>query len=241
MGAATGGAAAYERRIHDERRVPTRDQFHDLCNGLVWLRFPSLKHHLNALQMAAMRRADQQGHVGGTVALPRGRGPLRDALTLLDENGALWCGPEPLLQAWRARDWQQCFVVDRATWRHARVLVIGHGLLDKLSAPRAAITAHAWPLPSPCPGDPDAVCGLEGAGVDGLADEAVRALAEPSAAAQMAAKPFLPLPVLGVPGWWNPNQDPGFYTDSDVFRPLSDRPRRRLSLDTSLQSTEAKP
>ena len=28
-----------------------------------------------------------------------------------------------------------------------------------------------------------------------------------------------PLPVLGVPGWWPDNADPGFYADTSVFRP----------------------
>ena len=38
-------------------------------------------------------------------------------------------------------------------------------------------------------------------------------------AASWSAKPFLPLPVLGVPGWWPANENPGFYDDADVFRP----------------------
>ena len=38
-------------------------------------------------------------------------------------------------------------------------------------------------------------------------------------AAEWAAKPFLPLPVLGIPGWWPANEDPTFYADMSVFRP----------------------
>jgi len=34
-----------------------------------------------------------------------------------------------------------------------------------------------------------------------------------------ASKPFVPLPVLGVPGWWPANAEPGFYDDAQVFRP----------------------
>jgi hypothetical protein len=34
----------------------------------------------------------------------------------------------------------------------------------------------------------------------------------------LAAKPFANLPVLGVPGWWPPNEAPGFYQDPAVFR-----------------------
>jgi hypothetical protein len=32
------------------------------------------------------------------------------------------------------------------------------------------------------------------------------------------SKPWLPLPVLGVPGWWNSNEEIGFYDDAAVFR-----------------------
>ena len=34
-----------------------------------------------------------------------------------------------------------------------------------------------------------------------------------------AGKPFSPLPVLGVPGWWPANEDAVFYADPLVFRP----------------------
>ncbi|MDP0989693.1 DUF3025 domain-containing protein, partial [Klebsiella pneumoniae] len=34
----------------------------------------------------------------------------------------------------------------------------------------------------------------------------------------LAAKPFAPLPVLGVPGWWRENENFSFYDDSLVFR-----------------------
>jgi len=37
--------------------------------------------------------------------------------------------------------------------------------------------------------------------------------------AWLAGKPFTPLPVLGVPGWWAGNENFSFYDDSLVFRP----------------------
>jgi hypothetical protein len=30
----------------------------------------------------------------------------------------------------------------------------------------------------------------------------------------------MPLPVLGVPGWWSANDAADFYDDAEVFRPL---------------------
>ena len=38
-------------------------------------------------------------------------------------------------------------------------------------------------------------------------------------AARLAAKPFVPLPVLGIPGWWPENENVSFYDDAQVFRP----------------------
>jgi hypothetical protein len=38
-------------------------------------------------------------------------------------------------------------------------------------------------------------------------------LADDLKPAKLAAKPFVPLPVLGVPGWWDANEAPGFYAD----------------------------
>jgi len=44
-------------------------------------------------------------------------------------------------------------------------------------------------------------------------------LAQDLQAPRLADKPFVPLPVLGVPGWWLPNEAPVFYADAQVFRP----------------------
>ena len=50
------------------------------------------------------------------------------------------------------------------------------------------------------------------ADVDGL-------LAQALDATTLAQKPFSPLPVLGVPGWWAQNLNFSFYDDPQVFRP----------------------
>ncbi len=180
--AALPAGEAYEAFIARTGSVPTRDNLHDLLNGLMWLHRPALKRQLNQLQAADIARHG----IGPT------RGALRDALTLFDEHGALWPeAPPPLVQALAARDWTALFVTHRALWPGAGFEVFGHALLEQLAnAPRKGLTAFV-------------------------------ALGDPLAwsPAQWAAKPFLPLPVLGIPGWWPGNEDPAFYADTRVFRP----------------------
>ena len=185
---------AYEAHIFRTGTVPTRDNLHDFFNGLMWLHFPHAKRRLNALQAGEIARAGIGPH----------RGPLRDALTLFDENGAVLDAPPVLWDALAARDWQRLFVTERARWQEARLGVFGHALLDKLVHPRKQATAH--------------VLWARGAMKSIAVDDAVIARAlDPE---HLARKPFMPLPVLGVPGWWAGNADFSFYDDPDVFRPL---------------------
>lgn len=184
---------AYEAFIARTAGVPTRDDLHDFFNGLVWLQFTQAKRRLNELQAGEIARAGV-----GPV-----RGALRDALTLFDENGALLHAPPPLWDALLARDWRRLFVDLRPLWREAGLVVFGHALLEKLLSPRKDLTAHVWRVQAPADG----------------AQPLDRWLATQLAPDRLAAKPFTPLPVLGIPGWWSENQDFSFYDDSLVFRP----------------------
>jgi len=182
---------AYEQFIFEQRRVPTRDGLHDFFNGLIWLHFPLTKLKLNRLQ-AAQIAADGVQPV---------RGPVRDAVTVFDENAALLQAPDPVWEALRARDWQRLFIDLRPLWGQARLGLFGHALLEKLVRPRKAITAHVYRVPQQ------------------VASDALDAwLAQDLSAVRLAAKPFTPLPVLGVPRWWPANEAPGFYDDPAVFR-----------------------
>ena len=183
---------AYEQFIHGTAQVPTRDNLHDFFNGLVWLRFPQAKRRLNQLQAQAIAT---QG-IGST------RGPVRDAVTLFDENGALLLAPDALWEALAARQWRRLFVELRPLWRQARLVVFGHALLEQLVSPRKPLTAHVY----------RAQAAIEsGADVDAW-------LAADLDAEHLARKPFAPLPVLGVPGWCTENENFSFYDDSFVFR-----------------------
>ena len=111
---------AYEQFIFTQRAVPTRDNLHDFFNGLIWCAFSRAKQRLNELQHAEIAR-------DGVRAT---RGPVRDAVTVFDENGALLAAPEALWAALRARRWAVLFGPLRPLWAEARLWVFGHAALE---------------------------------------------------------------------------------------------------------------
>jgi hypothetical protein len=202
---------AYEAYIAKTGCVPTRDNLHDLFNGIMWLTFPQTKRRMNLLQADEIARAGVSGS----------RGALRDALTVFDENGAILQAPPCLSSALRDKDWNALFITHRDAWQSARLVLFGHALLEKLMRPRKATTAHVW-------------C------VDEISDDALAASLLPE---RLVEKPFSPLPVLGVPGWCDANEDPQFYRDAAVFRlrsapvAMEDDSTRRTESDAT-QSTQ---
>ncbi|MBS0466261.1 MAG: DUF3025 domain-containing protein [Proteobacteria bacterium] len=183
---------AYEEFIFTQSRVPTRDNLHDFFNGLIWLHYPATKRRFNRLQGQAISRDG----VGAR------RGALRDALTLFDENGALLLAPRALKQALAGRQWRRLCVELRPLWREARLLILGHALLEKLVSPRKSITAHVYHAQTAT----ETIVNVD------------HWLGNDMAPEWLSTKPFHPLPVLGVPGWWPENENFSFYDDSLVFR-----------------------
>jgi len=183
---------AYEQYIFETRCCPTRDNLHDFFNGLCWMRFPLTKQRLNALQAAQI----------SAMGVRAQRGPVRDALTLFDENAAFLQAPSALWDALVAKDWQRLFVGLRPLWQEACLVPFGHALLEKLVTPRKPVTAHVYVVQASWVTLPE----LDALVADGLSE------------ATLATKPFAPLPVLGIPGWWPPNENPCFYDDPQVFR-----------------------
>jgi len=184
---------AYEQFIAETGNCPTRDSLHDFYNGLCWLHFPATKRRLNQLQSAQI----------ATRGVQPVRGAVRDALTVFDENAAFLNAPQPLWEALQAKCWPDVFGRLRPQWQDAHLLLFGHALLEKLHAPRKAITAHVYRL------------GMPG----NLAAEVDAWVAHDLSAEKLASKPFAHLPVLGVPTWWAANEAPGYYRDDAVFRP----------------------
>ena len=186
-------AQAYEAFIFERQQVPTRDNAHDFFNGLCWLRFPKSKQRLNALQAQVIAQQGVGAH----------RGPLRDALTLFDENAALLFASDDIWTALQSKDWQRLFVEHRVDWSQAHLVLFGHAALEKLIKPYKGITVHVLNRRLPA----------------SLSDEALDTwLCQQLQAEWLQTKPFNPLPVMGLPGWCSDNENPVFYADKSVFR-----------------------
>ena len=196
--------AAYEQFIFDTQQVPTRDNLHDFFNGLAWIVFPQTKQKLNALQANEIK----------THGVQATRGPLRDALTVFDENAAFMQPSPELVHALQQRQWQSAFMHLRSQWLDQPPILFGHALLEKLVFPYKSVTSHVFNAQAA----PNTIANLhEKLHTNQDWDTHISRQLSPQA---LVPKPFLPLPVLGVPGWWAANEDAAFYDDAQVFRPI---------------------
>ena len=183
---------AYEDFIFATGQVPTREGLHDFFNALCWMHFPLAKKRLNQLQAQEIARA----------GVGRVRGKVRDAATVFDENALLIQPSDALWAALTEHRWFDALVSLRGEWAHTLVWTFGHAALEKAVKPYKSITVHMWRVPQDVPPqDIDAW------------------LAQDLSEAKLSKKPFSPLPMLGLPGWWPENEDPSFYADPNVFRP----------------------
>jgi hypothetical protein len=183
---------AYEQYIFDSGLCPTREGLHDFFNALAWFNFQQTKRKLNQLHVAQIAQ----------TGIAPVRGPARDGLTVFDENAALLRAPDALWDALVAKDWQRVFIDLRPLWAQSQLVLFGHALLEKLVYPRKPITAHVYRAQVAT----DSIANLDAWVAHSLSADV------------LAAKPFTHLPVLGVPGWWSANEEPGFYDDASVFR-----------------------
>lgn len=199
---ASQSAVAYETGIHLTGQVPCRIQddgaWHDAFNALQWLLFPRSKARLNAMQVAAIQEQSN--------AAMRSR--LRDAITLFDEGGAVWVGGAKDDTHWQqlaSRQWVELLFDQReALQSNHEVRLFGHALMQKMRRPYKSITGWIVRLPIARDAPP------------AMVDHALLKWLE---SAELEQRPWLPLPVMGWPGWDRGSEQREFYEDLRVFRP----------------------
>lgn len=196
---------SYEGRIYLTGEVQTRtENWHDLFNALVWLAFPRTKSALNARHFEAITQASAS----------KDRGKIRDALTLFDESGvAVIYADDEMAQMLRDFHWKELFWEQRRkVLEHMKFVVFGHSLHEKALNPYIGFTgkglllkveANFFSLPLP----------QQEQTLDYMM------AARFSGASQLSSQELTPVPLLGVPGWWQDNENAVFYDNTAYFRP----------------------
>jgi hypothetical protein len=197
-------AVEYETRIVAEHELIVNDSLHDFFNACIWLTFPKIKRVISEL------------HVELGVGEHNRRPRRRDVLTLFDESGLmLFCEPalcEKFKVLNETHQWKTLFVERRREFiEHVRPILFGHGALEQLASNwHRGVTVKAQWLPLHC----DTTLGE----LDTFLSEAIR-----TNNALRDDERRIPIPLLGVPGWFAENNDANCYDCVDVFRPARRR------------------
>jgi hypothetical protein len=202
-----GFESQYEPRCYLSGEVQTRENnWHDLFNALVWLTFPKAKAAINARHYQALKSADE--------AAGSQRGRVRDMATLLDESGVIVASADTGLTGllhnfqWKELFWQ------RREQMHTNMgfYIFGHGLYEKALQPYVGMTGQGlsvrveqeffnWDLA-------DRLAHLDKCVADYLnRPEHCKTTAE-----------LHPVPLLGVPGWTEANEQAAYYDNTTYFR-----------------------
>ncbi len=193
----------YEQVIARHKLVPTRERnWHDLFNALIWRLFPSSKATLSALH---------QQDIDAVGLNPRT--PRRNRLTHFDECGVVLAySRDTIPKALSEHRWEWAMYDQAARWgSEVRAFMFGHANYEMMLSPFRGLTGK-W-------------LGIE-VGADFFAkplawqyqqlDQLLNArLKEEDCMQQKGA--MLPLPLLGVPGWYAP-QNQALYRDTGYFR-----------------------
>lgn len=201
----------YEEIIYESKEVPTRRNWHDFFNGLIWTQFPKTKSFLNETHMQEI----------ALTASAKKRTPVRDRLTHFDECGLILFTSCSLINTQiKEHQWQELFVRGANKWHTSIIpLVFGHALWEMLLAPFIGLTAKV------------SVIELSDGAFENLQAMSKRdprfyahcdqLIHEHLIEKQIlkSKRPWLPLPLLGIPEWAHCEQSKEFYDNADYFMP----------------------
>ena len=190
----------YEQRIFQRGLIATRENnWHDLFNAMMWLKYPKIKSALNARQWG-----DIECHGLKT------RTPAQCAMTLFDEAGAIVTMPKEMLACWKQHDWHGLFIEHANAWRlgRARVAVFGHALLDHALVTETLLVAKCIVLED----INDLTTYFERIARDIHMENNLRSNSE-----------LRTLPLCGIPGWHSATDSAEFIKSAACFSPLSSR------------------
>ena len=194
------GKQSYEDFIARQRQIPTRSNWHDFFNAIIWHLFPQTKRMFNKLHQQDIKKYG------------KGRTLRRDALTLLDECGVVLATAHPDWQSLlHQHQWTELFWHRSELWGQSiQPFVLGHALYEQAFAPHVGWCAKALVIQV----DPSFFAlplveqYLE---LDRQLALLLRDLSHP--------KQLCPLPVLGVPPWQPEGIDDSYFTNTQYFCP----------------------
>ena len=195
----------YEQIIFEQGVIPTRpDNWHDLFNGLIWLQFPKTKSLLNRLHVDDIQRNGLSP-----------RSPQRNRITHFDECGiVLVTDNNEVTDALAEHQWERAFVKSRELWGNGMTaFVFGHANLEMLLNPFIGLTGKWLHLHAP-----DDFSDWDYDSQLSWVDNALsKDIEDKNLFTHQGC--LRPIPLLGIPHWWDANCDPTFYDNQDYFRP----------------------
>ncbi|HCB16894.1 MAG TPA: DUF3025 domain-containing protein, partial [Alteromonas sp.] len=128
----------YEVFIAEENQVPTRTNWHDTFNAMMWIAFPRTKKRINTLHCEEIAQFGVHP-----------RTPKRNRITHFDECGLVIAVPQDkleignqLLERLANHQWQECLVDNQHEWGNTLFpMIIGHALYEMLLDPFIGLTA----------------------------------------------------------------------------------------------------
>jgi hypothetical protein len=201
----------YEQIIFESNKIPTRPNWHDFFNGLIWSQFPNTKQFFNACHM-------QQIELIGNA---KTRTSVRDNLTHFDECGLiLFTTNVSLSEELISHNWKTLFVQEASQWDGETIPVIfGHAIWEMLLNPFIGLTAKATVIEVSL-GRMRELQSLMGSHAQFYAacDDLLLSHVKERQLLEIK-KPWSPLPVLGIPNWSPFAQTEAFYNNTSYFMP----------------------
>lgn len=185
----------YEQRIFLKGEVQTRYNWHDFFNALTWMRFPETKKQVNSLQY---RDSISQHKLGKT----KQRTVIQNQLAHFDECGVIVLSSSlKLLDLIKNHQWHELFWQNRdKVLEQIQFEIFGHALYEKALNPYIGFTGKAILIHAD---DFESFDQQAAKYIQSNLDTIQNILA--------------PLPILGVPGWWDENKSENFYLDNKNY------------------------
>lgn len=202
-----GFEAQYEPRCYLSGEVQTRpENWHDLFNAMVWLTYPKSKAAINTRHYHALKNNLDTSNSQ--------RGKVRDMATLLDESGVIIaCSNPALIELLKTFQWKELFWHRRDQVRQEMgFYIFGHGLYEKALQPYVGMTGQGLILQ---------------VAADFFEHDLPRQLSELDQRLAeyldhdgncLTPRALHPVPILGVPGWVEGNEEATYYDDTTYFR-----------------------